>query len=417
MHDDRRRALPPLLTRSGRTLTGVTLGSLLALVEMLLAGVAVLFLLPAVAAPRSRGRLLAVLHRCAGQLAAVEQRRLARFHATGDLGPYSGRQAFGYVVRRWPLGLLGGFVLMLLLFGLLVAASMVSAWILGGSWAFIEEGEGRVSTATMATVAIPGLVLLYLAVMGIVGVAELDVRLARQHLTPSAEDVLSRRVSELTLSRKEVVQVVNEERRRIERDLHDGVQQRLVALGLLLSRARRTSDPAVAAELVRQAHEESQQALGDLRDVAWRVYPTALDQLGLRDVLAVLAERSGIPITLRYDLADRPPAPIETVAYFVVSEALTNATKHSAATRIDISLTAQSCTGDRVEPALAEDPPPRDTPGRIVVTVTDDGKGGADPGGRGLTGLAGRVAASEGTFTVDSPPGGPTTIKAELPCG
>jgi signal transduction histidine kinase len=239
-------------------------------------------------------------------------------------------------------------------------------------------------------------VLFYLNVMGIVGIADLDARIARRQLAPSAEEVLTRRVSELTLSRAEVVQVVNEERRRIERDLHDGVQQRLVALGMLLSRARRTQDPAHAAELVRQAHEQTEQALDDLRDVAWRVYPTALDQLGLRDVIAVLAERSGIPVTLRYELTDRPPATIETVAYFVISEAISNATKHSGAGRIEVAL---SKNGDST-----------------TVTVTDDGQGGADPDGRGLTGLAGRVAASDGSFIVRSPPGGPTIVRAELPC-
>ena len=146
-------------------------------------------------------------------------------------------------------------------------------------------------------------------------------------------------MSELTLSRAEVVEVVNDERRRIERDLHDGVQQRLVALGLLLSRARRTKDPARAAELVRQAHEASEQALDDLREVAWRVYPTVLDQLGLRDVIAVLADRSSIPVSLHYDLPSARPSAVETVAYFVVSEAVTNAAKHSGAGQISISLT------------------------------------------------------------------------------
>jgi signal transduction histidine kinase len=233
-------------------------------------------------------------------------------------------------------------------------------------------------------------------VMGIAGIADLDVWTARRHLAPSVEEVLARRVSELALSRAEVVQVVNDERRRIERDLHDGVQQRLVALGMLLSRALRTDDPTHATDLVRQAHEEAQQALGDLREVAWRVYPTVLDQFGLHDVLAVLAERSSIPVTLRYELAGRPPATTETVAYFVVSEAVSNAAKHSGAGRIEIVVAG----GDD----------------QILVTVTDDGRGGADPAGRGLSGLAGRVAATDGHFVVRSPPGGPTVVRAELLC-
>jgi signal transduction histidine kinase len=378
------------------TLAGVALGSVTAVAEYLFLLLAAFGLIPMVAAPRSRDRIVGRVHRCARQLADLEQRRLARFHRITDLGPFSDRSAFRYVAVRWLVGVLGGLVLLLLLLGLVVAGSVVSAWILDGHWGFIEDGRDGVGTTMLLAVALPGSVLFYLNVMGIVGIADLDARIARRQLAPSAEEVLTRRVSELTLSRAEVVQVVNEERRRIERDLHDGVQQRLVALGMLLSRARRTQDPAHAAELVRQAHEESEQTLDDLRDVAWRVYPTALDQLGLRDVIAVLAERSGIPVTLRYELTDRPPATIETVAYFVISEAISNATKHSGAGRIEVELTKN---GDST-----------------TVTVTDDGQGGADPDGRGLTGLAGRVAASDGSFTVRSPPGGPTIVRAELPC-
>jgi signal transduction histidine kinase len=248
---------------------------------------------------------------------------------------------------------------------------MLSAWVFGGTWGFIEEDGGAVSTATVAVAAIPGLVLLYLNVMGIAGVSQLDVALARHHLTPSAEDVLARRVSELTL---------------------------------------RSRDPERAADLVRQAHDESERALADLRDVAWRVYPTVLDQLGLHDVVRLLAERSGIPVTLTYDLPVRPPAPVETAVYFVISEALTNATKHSGAQRIRITVQAAA-----PPTPLGFSPPAAST--AVVVTVTDDGHGGADPRGRGLTGLAGRVAAYDGTFVIDSPPGGPTTIRAELPCG
>jgi signal transduction histidine kinase len=376
---------------------GVVLGAVLAAVELGFLLVSAVGLIPVLAVPRSRPHVVGFVHRCARQLAVLEQWRLARFHRIRDLGPYSDRAAFRYIARRWPIGMLGGVVLLILVLGLVVAGSMVTAWLLNGSWAFIEDGGEGVSTAALVAGLLPGLVLLYLNVMGIVGVPVLDARLARRYLAPSTEELLARRVSELTLSRAEVVEVVNDERRRIERDLHDGVQQRLVALGLLLSRARRADDPTRAAELVRQAHEASEQALDDLREVAWRVYPTVLDQLGLRDVIAVLAERSSIPVSLYYELPDRPPVAVETVAYFVVSEAVTNATKHSGADQLEISLTQ--------------------TAGHLTVLVTDDGRGGADPAGRGLNGLAGRVAAGDGRFTVDSPVGGPTIVKAELPCG
>ncbi|GAA1600619.1 sensor histidine kinase [Kribbella sancticallisti] len=386
------------MRRAGLALAGIFLGSLLAVVEAGFLLVSGLGLLPMLAVPSSRAAVAGFGHRCARQLAVLEQRRLSRFHQVRDLGPYSDRNAFRYVARRWPVGALGGLVLLVLLFGLVVTGSMLSAWLIGGPWALIEDGEDRISAGMIALAFIPGVLLLYLNVMGIIGVPVLDTRLARRYLAPSAEEVLARRVSELTLSRAEVVEVVNDERRRIERDLHDGVQQRLVALGLLLSRARRAKDPARAAELVRQAHEESEQALNDLREVAWRVYPTVLDQLGLRDVIEVLAARSSIPVTVRYELPDRPPPAVETVAYFVISEAVTNAAKHSGANKIEITLT--QLPGDVV-----------------VITVTDDGQGGAEPGGRGLTGLAGRVAARDGLLSIHSPVGGPTVIRAELPCG
>lgn len=373
-------------------------GALTGVIELLFVLFSALALVPVVATPRLRRSVERSIHGCARQLAAMEQRRLATFHDIRDLGPYSDRSAYDYILRRWAIGGLGGLVVLLLLYGLVVAGTMISAWALGGSWGFIESA-GRVSTATLLVAAVPGALLLYLNVMGLIGIVDLDARLARRHLTPSVEEALTRRISELAVSRAEVVEVVNDERRRIERDLHDGLQQRLVALGLLLSRARRTRDPDRAAELVRQAHEESEQALADLREVAWRVYPTVLDHLGLRDVLAVLAERSSIPVHLHYDLPSRPPAGIETAAYFVISEALTNATKHSTANQIDITLTR-----------------PVQTAGLLTVTVADDGRGGADPSGRGLTGLAGRVAASDGRLTITSPPGGPTTIHAEFPC-
>ncbi|WBQ07164.1 sensor histidine kinase [Kribbella sp. CA-293567] len=399
-----------LVMRAGTTLAGVVLGAMLAWVELAFLVISAIGLLPVIAVPRSRPRVVGFVHRWARPLAALEQRRLTGFHQLPDLGPYSDRAAFRYISRRWPIGMLGGFVLLLLLLGLIVAVSMLSAFVLNGHWAFLEDG-GRVTVSSLAVVAVPGLVLLYLNVMGIVGVPVLDARLARRYLAPSTEELLARRVSELTLSRAEVVEVVNDERRRIERDLHDGVQQRLVALGLLLSRARRADDPARAAELVRQAHEASEQALDDLREVAWRVYPTVLDQLGLRDVIAVLAERSSIPVTLHYDLSERPPVAVETVAYFVVSEAVTNAAKHSGATELKVSLARSADSPDN------HDQNQRTGSGRLVVCVSDNGGGGADPAGRGLAGLAGRVAAGDGLFTVDSPVGGPTIVRAELPCG
>ncbi|NIK57406.1 sensor histidine kinase [Kribbella shirazensis] len=400
-----------LVRRGAAALAGLTVGALLAPFELLLVAFGALTLVAVRATPRARTRAERFVHRCARQLSAVEVWRLDRFHRIRDLGPYDDRAAYTYLLRRWPIGGLGALVVLLLLYGLVVAGTMVSAWLFDGSWGYIESAD-RVSTATIAVAAIPGALLLYINVMGLAGVVDLDAKLARRHLTPSVEEALTRRISELTVSRAEVVEVVNEERRRIERDLHDGLQQRLVALGLLLSRARRSRDPSVAGDLIRQAHEESELALADLRDVAWRVYPTALDQLGLQEVLAALTERSSIPVRLHYDLPARPPAGVETAAYFVISEALTNAVKHSRAKQIEVTLTPTTTTG-------AGDRPERSALGPaagVRVTVTDDGKGGADVTGRGLTGLAGRVVANDGRLTISSPSGGPTTIQAEFPC-
>jgi signal transduction histidine kinase len=143
-----------------------------------------------------------------------------------------------------------------------------------------------------------------------------------------------------------------------------------------------------------QAHEESQQALIDLREVTWRVYPTALDKDGLHAALEGVADRASVPVVLRYELTARPDLATETVMYFVASEAVTNALKHGDPTGIVIVVTSE---GDE-----------------IVVTVRDDGRGGADVTGSGLSGLASRVAAADGVFQVTSPPGGPTVVSARL---
>ncbi|MEV5684855.1 sensor histidine kinase [Streptomyces sp. NPDC052164] len=193
-----------------------------------------------------------------------------------------------------------------------------------------------------------------------------------------------------------VLRAVDAERRRIERDLHDGVQQRLVAPAMLLGRARRNRTPEQAGALLEQAHQESRDVLTELRDVAWRVCPTALDSLGLQEALGGVAQRCSIPLRMEFALPPTLPRPVETAAYFVVSEAVTNAAKHSGAGCVQVRL-----TGER---------------SLLTVRIEDDGRGGADPAGSGLSGLRDRVAALDGRLRVDSPPGGPTTIIAELPC-
>jgi signal transduction histidine kinase len=165
---------------------------------------------------------------------------------------------------------------------------------------------------------------------------------------------------------------------------------------MLLGRARRSRDPDKARELLAQAHEDAQRAVDDLREVAWRVYPSALDHTTLDEVLSMVAQRSAIPVKISYQVPVRPARPIETVLYFVACEAITNAAKHARAGLISIEIKLRDA--------------------RIKMRVRDDGLGGADPHGSGLQGLARRVTALDGQFDVHSPAGGPTTIRAELPC-
>ncbi|GAA1744584.1 sensor histidine kinase [Nonomuraea bangladeshensis] len=291
-----------------------------------------------------------------------------------------------YLAARTPVGVLGGLVVLLLVVGLGMAVMLV--W----SWARGEAFDGMLPTAPLvAYLFVSGCVLLFLDVCGLVGVEALERRLAVRLLAPDPVEALRRRIDELTVSRAGVVAAVDAERRRIERDLHDGVQQRLVALSMLAGRARRGRP-----ELLGQLHEQAQQALVELREVAWRVYPSGLDAHGMAEALAGVAERSSVAVKVTCELPERPPAVVEAAAYFVASEAVTNAAKHSGATLVTIDVRRQATM--------------------VVVRVEDDGVGGADPTGGGLTGLAQRVAALDGRFTLTSPPGGPTVIEAELPC-
>ncbi|NGO81147.1 sensor histidine kinase [Streptomyces sp. YC504] len=377
------------LVRRGLRLTaGLTLGACSALVELLFALLSGLALLLVQAWPRARGAVLRPVHRLARRLAEWERRRLAAYLGVESSSAYTPERALRYVAARWPLGLLGAVCLLCVLIGAAYGAYLFLGW-------FVSEVN---SPSTVLFSGLAGLFLLFLALQGALAVGDLEKKLARHHLGPSEQEELQRRIEELAVSRAGVVEAVHDERRRIERDLHDGVQQRLVALGMLLGRALRGQDPQRREELLRQAHEESRLALGDLREVAWRVYPVALDEAGLGAALETVVERTSIPVRLDYGLAEEPDRPVATVAYFVVSEAVTNAVKHSRATSISVRLRQKA------------------TPGQLVVTVEDDGIGGADPAGGGLVGLSRRAAALDGTLVVHSPPGGPTLITAELPC-
>lgn len=379
------------------TLAGVLLGTVTAVVEF---GYLALSLLGA-ALVSVRGPHQKVLSdsidRAAMTLTDVELRRVARFHGPVHIDVLTPRRSRQYLAARWLVGGLGGGVFLMLLLFLTVAASMVTAWVFDGWWGLIENSSGRVDSRLITIAALPGTLLIFAAVAGVSGVGTLDRWLATHLLGQSAQLLLQRRVAELTSTRDQVVDAINDERRRIERDLHDGVQQRLVALGMLIGRARRSTHPEQLHELLQQAHLASQDAIHDLREVASRIYPIALDNAGLHAALESLAASSSLRIRLNYELAERPRAALETVIYFVVSEAVNNASKHARPTLVEVSVTHRQ--------------------GRLLAAVTDDGIGGADPMGAGLSGLARRVAAVDGTLTVRSPPGGPTVIAASLPCG
>jgi signal transduction histidine kinase len=210
---------------------------------------------------------------------------------------------------------------------------------------------------------------------------------------------LSLQVEELSRSRSEAVAAAVAERRRIERDLHDGGQQRLTALALDLGMARvkLESDPEAAHRLVAEAHEEAKLALADLRNLARGIHPAILTDRGLDAALSALAGRSPVPVDFDVDVPRRPSLTIESVAYFVVLEALANVAKHAGATSVAVRVQQDD--------------------GQLVVEVADDGRGGArlERDG-GLEGLATRVASVDGSLTLSSPEGGPTIVRAVLPC-
>jgi signal transduction histidine kinase len=226
----------------------------------------------------------------------------------------------------------------------------------------------------------------------------LDRRLLRGLL---GRDRLAARVRDLEQTRALAVDDSAALLRRVERDLHDGAQIRLATLAMHLGMAKEKlgddGDPldvTQARELVDAAHRNAKDALADLRDLARGIHPPALDN-GLADALATLAAGSAIPVELAADIPVRPTPAIETIAYFCAAELLANAAKHSHASRIDLRAAGRD--------------------GKLLLSVADDGAGGADPGGSGLSGLAQRVSTVDGRLEIASPPGGPTRVTVELP--
>jgi signal transduction histidine kinase len=219
-------------------------------------------------------------------------------------------------------------------------------------------------------------------------VAEENVRL---------DAALSARLDELRESRARIVQAGDAARRKLERDLHDGAQQRLVglALDLRLAREKLDDDPEAAAGMLDEASAELSRATDELRELARGIHPAVLSDRGLAAAVESLAQRAPLPVEIDAALEGSLPEPVESAAYFVVSEALTNVVRHSGAARAAVGIRRDN--------------------GRLLVEVRDDGSGGADPAGSGLRGLADRVAALDGRLQVDDPAGGGTLVKADIP--
>jgi signal transduction histidine kinase len=293
--------------------------------------------------------------------------------------------------------------------GLLFTFEYVYVWTLSPDGALRRGTGGATSSSPLPLLfgSIPADVALTAA--GVAGllvapflssaVASLDARAASALLGPSRAEELQHRVEHLTETRAGVVDAADAERRRLERDLHDGTQQRLVSLAMNLGMARaRASSAEEAQQAIAEAHEAAKAALAELRDLIRGLHPAVLEDRGLDAALSGVAARMPIPVRLTVEgLARRPSPVIEAVAYFVVSEGLANIAKHAQASQAEVFVQR---SGDRLH-----------------VIVTDDGVGGADPArGTGLAGLARRAQSVDGTFEVASPPGGPTVLSVDLPC-
>jgi signal transduction histidine kinase len=254
-------------------------------------------------------------------------------------------------------------------------------------------------TPRMTAVAVTGLVVLLAAAQLTRGLAVADAAMSRRLLGPRRD--LAARVTELEISRERVVDAAEAERRRMERDLHDGAQQRLVALAMDLGRAKAkfADDPDAARVLVDQAHAQAKEALTELRNLVRGVHPPVLTERGLDAALSGLAALCPIPVDVHVDVPVRPKSAVEAVAYFMVAEALTNVAKHSRASQAKVVVEGHGY------------------PGTLTVMISDDGIGGANAHSPGLSGLADRVSGVDGRLSVESPSGGPTIIAAELPCG
>ncbi|WP_437101627.1 sensor histidine kinase [Streptomyces sp. enrichment culture] len=355
--------------------------------------------LPFVVAALLGARRLGALHRwLAGRLlgehveAPAGLRRPAGLFARGRVvltDPVAWR-ALLYLVLRLPLGVLG--------FTVAVALPLGSGWLVAFPlWVRAWDGARPAGRLDAASVVI-GLVVLSTVPGAVRALSGVNRRLARLLLGPARTQ---QRVRELETARATLLADNTDQLRRLERDLHDGTQARLVALAITLTLAEDALVPPAGPDLGRlrtlmsRARGQTDDAITELRRLTRGIHPVALDG-GLGEALPGLTATSPVPVTIRLDLGERPHPVVERVVYFCAAELLTNIAKHSGARSAELTVS----TAD----------------GRVRLRVRDDGRGGAALGaGTGLTGLAERLAAVDGVLRVDSPPGGPTVIVAELP--
>ena len=285
-----------------------------------------------------------------------------------------------------------------LVFLVLILVSIASPFLVDGQ-APISLGAGQVVTVADAVpYSLVGLGLLPAIPYLVALLAGTHAAMAQLLLSAPANTGLRAELIEVSRSRARLVDAFEAERLRIERDLHDGAQQRLVSLTLQLGLARvDLAKDSPAGQAVAGAHEQAKMLMAELRELIHGIRPQTLTEVGLPRALGELADQAPIPVTVRADLPDRPPPGVESVAYFVATEALTNVFKHAQATTATVTVFER----DNV----------------LTVEVLDDGRGGADPShGTGLTGLADRVAVADGRIFLSSPAGGPTLIRVEVPC-
>jgi signal transduction histidine kinase len=362
------------------------------LLGMLATAVATTIALPVLLAPSAARGWAAWHRRRAGRLLGI---------------PVDGRppawRALAWALAHIAAGLAFGLIAVLCLGNIVVAAVTLPFW-----WAFppgvrptllsiLDVHVGDWATA-LGVGSVQIVVLGAVAWWVLPALARLHARLCLTILTQSDRERLTERVDVLTRSRVGVVDAHGTELRRIERDLHDGTQARLVAIAMQLGLARESlaDDPDTVATLLDRAHETTEEAMAELRAVLQTIYPPILADRGLDGALTALATRSSVPVHIELAGLGALPATVEAVAYYVIAEALTNVTKHAGATRAALRV------------GSADDV--------LSIEVTDDGIGGAEEArGTGLAGIRRRVVALDGTVGLDSPPGGPTRLAIRIP--